>query len=68
MGKTIGLAGLFRMASGASSKGSGESSPGDHKSAGTSGGKARISRVKGGGGKKSPATKRGVKTPPKGKK
>tara|TARA_Y100001963_G_scaffold105488_1_gene145660 strand:+ start:2545 stop:2772 length:228 start_codon:yes stop_codon:yes gene_type:complete len=64
MGKTIGLKGLFRMASGAS-KGGGESYPGDHRSAGNTGGsKARISRVKGGGGKKSPATRRGYKSPP----
>ena len=62
---TIGLKGLFRLASGASTKGSGESYPGDHKSAGNSGGKARISRVKGGGGQKSPATKRGYKSSPK---
>ena len=67
MGKTIGLAGLFRMASGAS-KGGGESYAGDHRSAGNTGGaKARISRVKGGGGRKSQATKRGYKNPSSGR-
>ena len=60
MGKTIGLAGLFRMASGAS-KGGGESYAGDHRSAGNTGGaKARISRVKGGGGRKDFAQAGGV--------
>jgi hypothetical protein len=62
MGKTIGLKGLFSLAGKGS--GGGESYAGDHRSSGISGGsKARISRVKSGGGKKSPATKRGYKAP-----
>ena len=62
MGKTIGLKGLFRMAGVSGSKDSGSSYKGDHRSAGTSPAKARISRVKG-AGRKSPATKRGYKAP-----
>ena len=62
---TIGLKKLFAMASG-SSRGGGESYPGDHRSAGN---KGRITRVKGGGGGRSSTKTRGKSTPKgKGKK
>tara|TARA_R110002020_G_scaffold152890_1_gene331889 strand:- start:1515 stop:1736 length:222 start_codon:yes stop_codon:yes gene_type:complete len=62
-GYKIGLKGLFSLVK--KGYGGGDSSS-DSKSAGKGGSapKARISRVKGGGGKKSPATKRGYKAPP----